>query len=192
MAHEDKEAEIVEPAPQAKPKLTLIIILAVLLGVFLTLLTGGAIYHVQSGKTMQAELAVAREELKRKTLMLTEAQEQIANLSIQMHTLREFSVAKASSVAAEKEVAVDKAQAATENSSTHAPASEAGKKEQPAPVVPAAAPPPVAPPAPKAPAATLETKKAKPGNLDCQITGKSPEEQQATLKRCTQAMDGKK
>lgn len=186
MAHEDKEAEIVEPAPQAKPKLTLIIILAVLLGVFLTLLTGGAIYHVQSGKTMQAELAVAREELKRKTLMLTEAQEQIANLSIQMHTLREFSVAKASSVAAEKEVAVDKAQAATENSSTHAPASEAGKKEQPAPVVPAAAPPP------KAPAATLETKKAKPGNLDCQITGKSPEEQQATLKRCTQAMDGKK
>ena len=189
MAHEDKEAEIVEPAPQAKPKLTLIIILAVLLGVFLTLLTGGAIYHVQSGKMMQAELAVAREELKRKTLLLTEAQEQIANLSMQMHTLREFSVAKASDVVAEKEVAVDKPQAATENSSAHAPASEAGKKEQPVPVAP---PQPVVPPAPKAPAATLEAKKAKPGNLDCQITGKSPEEQQATLKRCTQAMDGKK
>lgn len=164
MAHEDKEAEVAEPVGQAKPKLTLIVILAVLLGVFLALSIGGAIYHFQSGKAVQSELAAAREDLKHKTLMLTEAQEQIANLSMQMHTLREFSVAKASGVAAEKELAVDKPQVAAENSSAHTPASEPVKKEAPAPVTPPALKTPAAPPELKKRSPAISTARS-PANL---------------------------
>lgn len=170
MTREDKEEAVVETPTETKPKFTLIVILSALLGVLLTLMTGGAIYHFQSGKAVQAELAAAREEVKRKTLMLTELQEQVAGLSRQVHALREFSVAKASGVAAEV-VAAEKQQASAESSPPAAPVSESGKKE------------PVTPPV---------AKKVKPAGLDCQIVGKSPEEQMATLKRCTQAMDGKK
>lgn len=182
MAHEDKEAEVAEPVGQAKPKLTLIVILAVLLGVFLALSIGGAIYHFQSGKAVQSELAAAREDLKHKTLMLTEAQEQIANLSMQMHTLREFSVAKASGVAAEKELAGQAASGCGKQQRSHASFRTREKGSTCASHSPCF----------ENTRRAAGAKKAKPGNLDCQITGKSPEEQQATLKRCTQAMDGKK
>ena len=81
MARESKEEEPVEAPPEIKPKLTLVVLLSALIGIFLTLLTVGAIYHFQSGKAVENELAVSKEEVRRKTLMLTEAQEQVTALS---------------------------------------------------------------------------------------------------------------
>lgn len=170
MTRENKDEEVVEAAPQPKPKLALVVILSILTGVLLTWAIGATVYHFQSGKALQAELAVAKEEAKRQTLMVDELQEQIAGLSKQIHALRDFSVAKASGVAADSIAAAEKRQPPAEASPSAAPAAATTKE---------AAPPPVA-------------KKPKPAGLDCQLVGKSAEEQMATLQRCTQAMDGKK
>lgn len=170
MTRESKEEEVVEAAPEPKPKLTLVVILSILTGVLLTWAIGLTVYHFQSGKALRAELAAAKEEAKHKTLMVDELQEQISGLSKQIHALRDFSVAKASGVAAEAIAATGK-QPPADSSSATAPAGATATKE--------AAPPPVA-------------KKPKPAGLDCQLVGKSAEEQIATLQRCTKAMDGKK
>ena len=174
MSRDSKEEEPVAPPSEVKPKLTLIVALSALVGVLLTLLTGGAIYHFQSGKALEAELSTTKEELRRKILMLTELQEQVTGLSKQVHALRDFSIARASSVAAE----------------VIAASALPPKTEAPAPAAPAPAPATVL--TKKEPVAAPVVKKEKPAGLDCQIVGKSAEEQMATLQRCTKAMDGKK
>jgi len=169
MTRENKDEEVVAAAPQPKPKLALVVILSILTGVLLTWAIGVTVYHFQSRKALQTELAAAKEEAKRKSLMVDELQEQITGLSKQIHALRDFSVAKASGVAAEAIAAAGKQQPPADGSPAAAPAAATAT----------AAPPPVA-------------KKPKPAGLDCQLVGKSAAEQMATLQRCTQAMDGKK
>jgi hypothetical protein len=178
MSRDSKEDESVAAPPEVKPKLTLVVILSVLTGVLLTLVTGVTIYHFQSAKALGAELATAKGEIKRKAAMLTESQEQVAALSKQVHALRGFSVAKASDVA-EDVVVADKLK------SPAAPT---------APIAPAASAPAASAPVAtkKEPAAVPVEKPSKPKNLDCQLVGKSAEEQMATLQRCAKAMDGKK
>lgn len=168
MTRENKDEEIVEPAPESKPKLALIII-SILSGVLLTGAIGATVYYFQTGKALQAELAVAKKEAKRKTLMIDELQEQIAGLSKQIHALKEFSIAKADADAAEAIAASGKQPPPADGSAAAAPAAAAAT----------AAPPPA-------------VKKPKPAGLDCQLVGKSAEEQIATLQRCTKAMDGRK
>jgi hypothetical protein len=170
MAREDKEKEPVESPPEVKPKITLLVMLSVLTGVLLTLLAGGTIYHFQSAKAARAELSVTKEELRQKVLLLTELQEQVTGLSKQVHALRDFSVARASGVAAEA-ITAGAVSPKTEPPAPAKPDPETVKKEP--------APEPVA-------------KKTKPAGLDCQIVGKSAEEQIATLQRCAKAMEGKK
>jgi hypothetical protein len=170
MAREDNEEKPVEAPPEAKPKITLVIILSILTGVLLTLLTGGAIYHFQSAKAAAANLSAAKEELRQKALLLTELQEQVTGLSKQVHALRDYSVARASGVAAQA-IAASALPPKTETPAPAKPDPETAKKEPvPEPVV----------------------KKTKPAGLDCQIVGKSPEEQMATLQRCAKAMEGNK
>lgn len=158
MTRENRDEEVVEIPPETKPKLTLVVILSIVVGILLTLLIGGTAYHFQSRKALVAELATANDELKRKTLQFGELQEQIVGLSRQIHALREFSVAKASSVAA-----------------------AASTKSPPAPAEPETEKPPAD--------STPVARKEKPATQDCQLVGKSPEEQAATLKRCAQAVE---
>lgn len=169
-----------KPKPQLKP----VVILSVLLGVLLAFVIAGGIYHVRSGKALKAELAASKDELKHKTQLLAEQQEQIIGLSRQMHALREFSVTKANEAAA----------AAT---STAAAPATAASSEPPA-AAPAGSPPEtVAPEATKAkPVRAPVARKAapppsQPPSQNCQLIGKSPEEQSATLQRCMQSMDAK-
>lgn len=170
MAREDKEEKPLEPPPEVKPKITLIVILSVLTGVLLTLLGGGAVYHFQSGKTAKVELSATKEELRQKTLLLTELQAQITGLSKQVHALRDFSAARASSVAGET-IAAGALPPKADPAAPAKPDPETVKKEPaPEPIV----------------------KKTKPAGLDCQIVGKSAEEQMATLQWCAKAMEGKK
>ena len=170
MTRENKDEEVVEAAPEPKPKLALVVILSIVTGVLLTWAIGATVYHFQSAKALHAELAATKEESKRQTLMVNELQEQIAGLSKQIRALRDFSVAKARDVAAEAIAATGK-QPPADGSPSAAPAAANATKET--------APPPVA-------------KTPKPAGLDCQLVGKSAEEQMATLQRCTKAMDGKK
>jgi len=170
-------AEVVAEAvaeTEAKPKRTPVIILSILLGVSLAFSIAGGIYHVRSGKALRAELAASKDELKYKTQLLADQQEQIIGLSRQMHALREFSVTKANEAAA----------AATATAASSEP-----------PVAPPASPPAVAvaPEAKKAKPvrAPVAKKAAPPPSQNCQLIGKTPEEQSATLQRCMQSMDAK-
>lgn len=211
MTRESKEEEVVESAAEKKPKITLVLILSLVIGVLVTLLIGGSIYHVQSRKALVAELAATKAELKQKTALFSDLQEQIAGLSRQMHALKEFSVTKAYAVAAATPgseapaaepapppPARSEAEAKKQEAVSATPAKKEKKKEteKEAEKAKEKAPQPTA-----APASTTESKagtsepvarKAKPAPLDCQIVGKSPEEQMATLQRCTQAMDRKR
>ena len=102
MEHENRDEAVVEPAPKAEPKLalTLLVALSIAVGVLLTLLIGGTLYHFQAGAAVSNELAATKEELKRKTLQLGQMEVQVSGLSNQIHTLKEFAIAKASASAA--------------------------------------------------------------------------------------------
>lgn len=167
MTTENIDKEVVEAPSDKKPKLTLIVILAVLTGVLFMFAIGGVIYHVQSRKALEADLANTKDELSRKTQLLSDSQEQVVGLSRQMHALREFSVAKANAVAA----------AVANEPSAPAPAST-----PPAPVEPEKIK--------SKPVAAPAAKKSRMTGQDCQLVGKSQEEQAATLKRCMQTLDG--
>lgn len=168
MQRESREEEVVEAPPEKKPKLTLVVILSMLTGALLTFSIAGTVYHFQSGAAREAELATTKDELARKTLLLDEQQEQIAGLSRQVHALKEFAVAKASAVAA---ATVSETSTPGTSSPTSAPAPETEKN------IPAVVP--------------VSRKKAKAESQDCQLTGKSQEEQAETLQRCMQTIDGK-
>jgi hypothetical protein len=162
----ERDEEPVPPAPEVKPRFTLIVVLSILLGVMLTLNIIGIIYHFQSRKGVEAALATAIEDARQKTLLLTGMQDQVAGLSKQIHALKDFSVARARAVAEE--------------------VSTTGKLEQPAHT---AAPVPV-----EAPIviAKPNVRKTPPGEMDCQLVGKSAEDRAETLKRCAAAMDGRR
>ena len=187
MASESEGEEIVEAPAEAaakpKPKLTPVVILSILLGVSLAVSIAVGIYHVRSGKALKAELAASKDELMQKTQLLADQQEQIIGLSRQMHALREFSVAKANEAAA----------AATSKAAATATAVNSEPPAAPPASTPAVT---VAPEAKKekavrAPAAKKAAPPSQPPSQNCQLIGKTPEEQSATLQRCMQSLDGK-
>lgn len=169
---DDREApEVAAEAPPAKPKLTLVVVLSMLLGIVLTLLLAGGIIAYQRSKALHAQVLAANEQLKEKSQAVDEMKAQIEVLSKQMHLLKEYSIARSS------------------------PLGDKNKKPAAAAAAPNAAE--SAPPAPVAEAApTLPAKarkpKPKPDGQNCELVGKSAEEQAATLRRCVGAMDGGK
>ncbi len=175
---DDKEApEVAEQAPPAKPKLTLVVALSMLLGILLTLMLAGGFVYYQRSNALHAELIAASEQLQQKSQALDEMKAQIEGLSKQMHLLKEYSIARSSP-------AGDKTRKAEEVSSPTAPAGAATEGAPAARVAGAAAATPAAiPPKVKKP-------KPKPDGQNCELVGKSAEEQAATLKRCVGAMDG--
>ena len=181
-----EETETPEVAPTTtKPRLSVIVILALLLGSVLTLLVGGAVLHFQQRSALQNEARVATEALKEKSQALGEMKVQIEALSRQMYSLKEFALARAGAEGEKK----------TENALPEAPVSATtpaatskavGNKERAKlPVAPAAAPGPVPAPEP----APVVAKKPAPEVQNCGLVGKSPEEQAATLQRCVMLMD---
>lgn len=204
MTTTDKGEEAAEAAPATQRKLPLLVILSILSGMLLILSIGVTVYHFQSGKKLKAELAATRGELKEKTQLAAELQEQVASLSRQMHALRDFSVNRAYEAA-------DKASPAMPESAPLPVVAEAKetkpvgseptlKKNKPAvlahelPAAPLAKdrPAPVEAEAVKPkPAETIAEKKSPPPALDCQLAGKSAEARAATLQRCVQGVESK-
>lgn len=166
-----EEPEVVEEAPAAKPRLSLVVILSVVLGILLTLGGVGAVLHLRDSKALQAEVLVMRSELKKKNLALEDMQAQIGALSSQMTLLKDSAAARSGSVserAKQKEAA--------------APVAEGGEPKPPGATGKAASP--------ELPAAPVVAKpKPKPPAQNCELVGKSPEEQAATLKRCVSLID---
>ena len=175
----DREApEVAEEPPPARPKLTLVVVLSMLLGILLTLILAGGFAYYRQSQAVHAELLAASDQLKEKSQALDEMKAQIEVLSKQMHLLKEYSIARSR------------------------PLGDKNKKSEAVAAALDAAEGPPAPPAAGAaatPAASLSAlppkvrkPKPKPNAQNCELVGKSPDEQAATLQRCVSAMDGGK
>lgn len=171
MTTRSEEPEVVAEEEVAKPKNAIIIIMSVLLGALLTVLIAGAVFHFQNSAKLQAEIAAAKRALKEKTQELDETRTQIEALFKQLSLLKDSSAAR-----------------------SHSPTEEGRGRVSTAPAGAAADAPAVGvtdekaiPPA--SPAAPTKVKKPKPASDNCDLVGKTPEEQAATLKRCVNLMD---
>ena len=147
-------AEVLPEVPVSQPKLTLVAILAALLGVLVTLIATGSWWHYQQRAASDAQVQSLKEVLKQKNIALVDLQAQNAALAKHLNLLKGYSIAS-STVAA-------------------------------APVLPAEHAAPAGSEAPRTSAAG-KAKKAKP--LDCELVGKTPEQQAATLQRCVKRID---
>ena len=193
-----KHEEAAGEAPAGgKRKLTPVLMLGVALGLLVIMMIGGTIYHFQSVSAVKAELAAARKEVGREAKTLAKAEEQVAALTRQIPPLKELVAVRTKELAAE--TLEKEAQQALVKAAQQALADYklvAGKPATAPAILPAAraaAPAPTAEKTgkdvPPAPTPNPAEKKGTLVRLDCQIAGKSPEEQMETLKRCTQAMD---
>lgn len=171
MTPHSEEPEIAVEPPVAKSNISLVVVLSTSLGILLTVLAAGAYLHFQKSSAMQSELAAANEVLKEKNLLLDEMKAQIDVLSRQVHVLKEYSVAR-SHTAREKDKnseSADPAAGSVEDASkSPGEKGKTGSQELPAP---------------------QSAKKKKPEADNCELVGKSPEEQAATLRRCVGMME---
>ncbi|MFZ4538876.1 hypothetical protein [Propionivibrio sp.] len=81
MKNQNEEPEVVVEAPAVESKLTLVVILAMLLGILLAVVAVGAFLYYQKSKDLQAEVVAVREALKEKGIALDEMKSQIEFLS---------------------------------------------------------------------------------------------------------------
>ena len=173
MATDREEPEADEAPPVVKPKLTILVILSMLLGILLTVMAGGGLLYYQQSSALKAELLAARDELKGKGQALDEMKAQIEVLSRQMYALKDYSIAH-STARSDKTRKTEVAEPAGNVKQNPAPPAEV-KEAAGAPVL--QEPPKVKKPKPK------------PEGPNCELVGKSAEEQAATLQRCVGMMD---
>jgi len=164
---QSEEVEVVPAVvPASQPKLTMVVILAALLGVLLTVIAAGAWLHYQQRAAWDAEVLTLKDAIKNKSMALDEMQAQNATLAKQFKILKGYSIA--SSTAASEKVN-DRASKAE---SVAAPADGESKPK-------AASKTPVSP----------KAKQAKAQPQDCELVGKTPEQQAATLQRCVSQIE---
>lgn len=184
MIEDDERPEVPGSVPDLKPRFTPLVIVSMLLGFLLCLAGFGAYFSYQKSRGLAAEIVKAREEIKKKDDALESMKAQIEGLSRQISTLKEFSVARSGANGAGKAGAPPEPALPLAASAVPAPmpSSPANAKEPAKDNAASAA---------KADAASVSAKekRAKPDAQNCELVGKSPEEQAATLKRCVGAMD---
>ena len=167
-----EEPEISEEVPPvAKSRISIVVILSMLLGILLTVALAGTYFHIQQSKALQNEVLVVKAALNEKNMALEEMKTQIEALSRQMYLLKEYSVARSSLVSEKKPENV------TPSAVANAPKTSGGHENTESPAAPAPVPAPV------------KVKKPKPDTPNCELVGKSAEEQAATLRRCVSLMD---
>ena len=186
MTDDGNEAQVVEDVSKARSGLLPLIILSVLLGVVVIAGVVGAVLSYQSAKASRAELSVMKKEIEAIKEMsapkenspaleaaLKDMKHQIETLSAQINVLMASVSEHASPEAptAKSEGSGDKTAAPASNEA--AVQVQQGKKqssESPA-------------------SAKSESASKKPEVRNCDLIGKSPEEQAATLKRCVSLID---
>ena len=164
------QSEEIEVAPAVVPaspyRLTMVVILAALLGVLLTLIAAGAWLHYQQRAAWDAEVLTLKDALKKKSVALDEMQAQNATLGKQLKILKAYSIASSTAVSEKVSDRASKAE------NVAAPADGEPK--------------------PKAASKTPVSPKAKPAKAqpqDCELIGKTPEQQAATLQRCVSQIE---
>ena len=172
VTNERAEPEAVEEAPVVKSRLSFVVMLSMVLGVLLAAGAVGTFLHFRSNNELQAKVLAVQNELKQKKLALDEAQAQIVALSGQIYVLKEYSIAR-SSRAGRKDAKVENGVAAADAGANAVKSVECNQKPGTAEVSP-------------------RTKKPKSDKPNCELVGKSPEEQAATLKRCVTMFDSSK
>ena len=173
MIEDDETPETPDSVPDMKPRFTPLVIVSMLFGFLLCLASVGAYFSYQKNRGLEAEIAMAREEIKKRDGALEDMRSQIGALSQQIGALKEFSVARSRGNGAGKTVPD-----ASLPSASPANAKGAIKENAAGAVRAGEAPVPA------------KAKQAKPDAQNCELVGKSPEEQAATLKRCVSLMDG--
>lgn len=172
MNRESKDEAPIEPPPSGKLRLTLVVILSISVGILVTLMSFGAIYHYQAIGALKTELAASKEAGRQKADQLAGLHEQIDGLSRQIRSLRDFSVARAGVVAAE--------------------VAETGTLPK-RPAAPPAPPPAIAalPPGKTKPVTAATDSPAVSPSGDCRMSGGTAAEKVAALQRCVQEMEGR-
>ena len=163
MKAQSEEIAVAQDAPATPAKLSLVVILAMLLGVLLTLIAAGAWLHSQQRAAWVAEVQALDEALKVKELALDELQAQNALLAKHIKVLKGYSVAS-STAASEKTAKVEDAPGVTGRADNELKATAKTPVQSPA-------------------------KKTKAEPRDCELAGKTPEQQAAMLQRCVSQID---
>lgn len=149
--------------------------------------------HRNSTSAMREEIVLLKKQIEEKEKGLTEAQSQVANLSLQMKALREYAVARSSDSVKTKQEETAESKPAGESPPAEASTSKkSGARETTAAHgnEETASENTSAPASPKDGARPVEKKAKKtPTNQTCDLVGKSPEEQAAILKRCVELID---
>ena len=178
MAQDNEETEIVEQISGARPKFTLVIILSAVLFILMMSIAAGGVFFYRQNKIALEGIVAVKKDLKEKNRVIQELTGQIEALSRQMESLKKYAIARPSETQEKKERSESSVSQEAENTSLTVPAQTPQEK--------------VSFPVSQKPVATSvekSTVSAKPERLDCQLVGKSPEEQAATLKRCVGVMD---
>lgn len=186
MANENDEAQVLEEAPKGRSGMLPVLVLSVLLGIVVVAGAIGAVLSYQSAKALRAELLAMKKEIaalremsepKESSLALETAlkdmKHQIETLSGQINVLM-ASVSEHSSPegAAAKPEAIGGTLSESASGDVIGPGLHEKEKS------PEAKSPTKAEAAPK-----------KPDVRNCDLIGKSPEEQAAILKRCVSLID---
>ena len=171
MINDNKEPEIAEEAPAVKPRISVVIVLSVVLGMLVATGGVGAYLYFKQSRVLQAEVLFVKNELKKKNQAFDEMSEQIKALSKQMNVLKEYSIARSGSAVDTEKKKEDAVLVTGVAHGAQASADIKGETTAPGLPLPAIA------------------KKAKPKVPDCELVGKSPNEQAATLKRCVGLID---
>ena len=135
-------------------------------------------FFYRQNKIAHVEINKVKKHLKEKDRSLQELSGQIEALSRQMETLKKYAIAR-SNETQEKEAS---SEPSVSRSAEKMPLTEPVKMPQEKVSGPVSLKP--------APISKVKsTEMTKPEKLDCELVGKSPEEQAATLKRCVGVMD---
>lgn len=177
----DEKPDAAESASEASPRFTPLVIVSMLLGFLLGLGCIFAYVGYERNRGLSAQIAAAREEIKRKNTAIEDMRGQVEALSRQIEALKEYSIArsKANGVGAAAREAKPSSPVDSP-ASTSLPAAKSSDVVRESPVRPAGRT--------GKPAAAKETKQ-KDDVQSCDLVGKPPEEQAATLKRCVRVMD---
>lgn len=161
--------EVTQEAPSGKSKITVVVALAMLLGSLLTVIAFGAFAHYRKTVALEEEILLLEGALKERRSALDAMEAQIKVLSKQIQVLKEHSIARSgASGERSKKVPGSVPEGDSEEGVETLPDSSESKGSS------------VAPPRAKKTTAAVH---------NCEVAGKSPQEQAASLKRCVGLAD---
>lgn len=169
---------VVEPKPGPGPKLLILTILSVLLGILLSAGAVGGYFFVQKGRDFELKVLKLDSSLKEKSQTIADLQQQIVVLSGQLHLLRDYAIARSTPIGEHQANAQLEAPPVTPSPVAESKSSDISTKKEVTEKAPS-----------HPPAAMGKVEPPKVVKENCDLVGKSPEEQVETLRRCVALMD---